>query len=125
MAKRGYSRSRRVNELVREIVAEELERIADPDLGWLTVTGVVVNPELTLGQVYFSTLEDDPEVDGHIIETLQTHRVRLQRAIATQARLRRTPELEFRVDGGVRAGARVEEILANIARERGETDAPE
>ena len=110
---REYPRTARVNELVREIVAEELERIDDSRLEWVSVTAVEVSPELSSGVVYFSSLAG-PEGDAEVLEALAEARVRLQRAIGTQARLRRTPELSFRADSGVREGFRVEEILREI-----------
>ena len=110
---REYPRTARVNELVREIVAEELERIDDSRLEWVSVTAVEVSPELSSGVVYFSSLAG-PEGDAEVLEALAETRVRLQRAIGTQARLRRTPELSFRADSGVREGFRVEEILREI-----------
>jgi ribosome-binding factor A len=102
-----------VNELVREIVAEELERIDDSRLEWVSVTSVEVSSELSSGVVYFSSLAG-PEGDAEVLAALAEARVRLQRAIGSQARLRRTPELSFRADSGVRQGFRVEEILREI-----------
>jgi ribosome-binding factor A len=110
---REYPRTARVNELVREIVAEELERVDDPRLEWVSVTGVEVSPELSSGVVYFSSLAG-PEGDAEVLGALAESRVRLQGAIGRQARLRRTPELSFRADSGVRDGFRVEEILRDL-----------
>jgi ribosome-binding factor A len=110
---REYPRTARVNELVREIVAEELERIDDPRLEWVSVTSVEVTAELANGVVYFSSLSG-PEGDPEVLEALSEHRVRLQRAIGRQARLRRTPELGFRADTGVRDGLRIEELLREL-----------
>jgi len=110
---REYPRTARVNELLREIIGDELERIDDPRLEWVSVTGVEVNPELTSAMVFYSSLggvEEDPVV----LEALAERRVRLQGAIARQARLRRTPELHFAPDRGVREGLRVEELLREI-----------
>ena len=45
MPDRRYPRTARVNELVREVVAEELERIDDERLELVTVTGVDVEPD--------------------------------------------------------------------------------
>ena len=62
---RDYPRTARVNELLREIIGDELERIDDPRLEWISITGVQVNPELTSAAVYYSSLggpESDPEV---------------------------------------------------------------
>ncbi|MEX1006361.1 MAG: ribosome-binding factor A [Acidimicrobiia bacterium] len=51
----------RVNEVVRETIADELERLSDPRLGFVTVTGVDVSPDLRHATVYYSALESRPE----------------------------------------------------------------
>lgn len=99
--------------MLREILGEELERIGDPRLEWVSVTGVSVNPELSSATVFFSALEG-ADSDPLVLEALADRRVRLQGAIGRQARLRRTPELHFQPDPGIRAGWRVEEILRDI-----------
>lgn len=111
---RPYARTQRVNELVREIVADELRAIDDERLEWVTVTGVEVDNELKYGKVFFDSLDADADTDEVIGEALAQHRVRLQAAIGRQARMRRTPELSFRPDPAVRAGARVDEILRDL-----------
>lgn len=111
--RRDYPRTARVNELVREIVAEELERIDDPRLEMVSVTGVEVEQELTQGVVYFSSLVGE-EADAEVLGALAEHRPRLQAAIGRQSRMRRTPSLRFRPDGGVRGGARIEELLRSV-----------
>jgi ribosome-binding factor A len=103
-----------VNELVREIVADELQVIGDDRLELVAITGVEVDAEFRTGTVYFDTAFGDGSNDPVILEALAEHRVRLQRAIGNQARLRRTPELRFRADEGVRAGQRVENILRHL-----------
>ncbi len=107
---RRYPRMARVNELVREVVAEELERLSDGDdrLGLLTVTGVSVDPDLRRAKVLLSSLPPDTE------EALEEHRVRIQSAINRQARLKRTPQLSFSTDPAVESGKRVEDILRDL-----------
>ena len=117
---RPYRRTERVNELVREIVAEELQVIGDERLELVTITGVVVDAELRTGTVYFDTPWADAADDAVVAEALESHRVRLQRAIGDQARMRRTPELTFRPDEGIRAGLRVESILRDLGPTDGE-----
>jgi len=111
---RPYQRTTRVNELVREIIADELQVIGDERLELVSVTGVRVDAEFRTGVVFFDTAFGDGSEDPMILAALSEHRVRLQGAIARQARLRRTPELSFRPDEGVRAGLRVEDILRNL-----------
>lgn len=110
---RDYPRTARVNELLREIIGDELERLDDPTLEWVSITGVAVNPELTSATVFFSSL-DGAESDPAVLAALADRRVRLQAAIGRQARLRRTPELHFQPDTGVRDGLKVEQILRDI-----------
>lgn len=110
---REFPRTARVNELLREIIGDELERLDDPRLEWVSVTSVEVNPELTSAKVWFSSLAG-PEGDPEILAALADQRRALQAAIGRQARLRRTPELHFGPDSGVRAGLRMEELLAEM-----------
>ncbi len=103
-----YPRVARVNELCREIVAEELERLDDERLELVTITHVDVDPDLRHATVEFSRLG---EAEDLAAEALAEHRVTLQAAIGRQARLRCTPELSFRLDEAIRAGARIEQLL--------------
>lgn len=105
--RRRYPRAARVNRLVREVIAEELERIEGEDerLGLLTVTHVEVQPDLRRAVVLLSSLPEPAE------EALMEHRVRLQGAIGRQVRLKRTPQLSFAADPGVETGQRIEEII--------------
>jgi ribosome-binding factor A len=109
----AYPRTARLNHLVHEIVAEEIERLDDERLGFLTVVGVEVEPDLRRAVVWYTVL-DEPGAPAGVAEALERHRGRIQAAIARQARLRRTPELSFRPDEVIRRAERVEEILRDI-----------
>jgi ribosome-binding factor A len=70
-------------------------------------------------KVWFSSLDpvgNHPGVrsDGAVAAILGEHRVRLQKAIARQLRLKRTPELTFHPDPAIAAGSRVEDILRGL-----------
>ena len=105
---RGYARMARVNELCREILADELERIDDERIELVTVTHVAVDPDLRHATVAYSRLDRDVSEAG---EALAALRPRLQGAIARQARLKRTPELRFTVDDVVLRAERIEDLL--------------
>jgi ribosome-binding factor A len=113
-SRRQYPRTARLGELVREIIADELERIDDDRLVLVSITSVDVDREIRTAKVYVSSLPDE------VAEALAQHRVRLQAAIGRQARMRRTPELSFRADSGVADGSRVDEILRGL--QSGEAD---
>ncbi len=107
---RRYSRLDRVNEALREVLADELERIDDERLELVTVTGVKVEPDLRHAHVWFDTLGDGSKVAGVLVQ----HRVRLQAAGGHQLRLKRTPELTFAPDPAIAVGTRVEQILRTL-----------
>jgi ribosome-binding factor A len=129
---RDYPRTARLNHLVHEIVAEEIERLDDDRLGFLTVVGVEVEPDLRHAVVWYTTLDDaggagdagaDPVADDHasvVAAALDEHRGRIRAAIGRQARLKRTPELAFRPDVVIRRAERVEQILRDIGSEDAE-----
>lgn len=110
---RDYPRTARVNELLREILGDALEQLDDERVERLAITAVETEPDLRHATVYFDTLEGG-EADTAASEFLAEQRPRLQRAIARQARLKRTPELSFRPDPAVRGGERIDEILRGI-----------
>ena len=105
---RQYPRTARVNELVREILGDALERIDDDRLQLVTVTHVHVDPDLRHAVVEFSSLG---EGEDEALEALGEHRKKLQSEIARQARLKRTPELRFVVDTFIARAARIEDLL--------------
>jgi ribosome-binding factor A len=105
---RGYARMARVNELVTQILADELERIDDDRLELVTVTHVAVDPDLRHARVFYARLDRDVAEAG---EALGAVRPRLQAAIGRQARLKRTPELRFEVDDVLLQAERIEGLL--------------
>ncbi|MGI9032327.1 MAG: 30S ribosome-binding factor RbfA [Acidimicrobiales bacterium] len=116
----GWSRLDRVNESLREVVADELERIGDERLGLVTVTGVKVDPDLRHAVVWFSALTVAPGEDVGAV--LAEHRVRLQAAVGRQLRLKRTPELAFQADPAIAIGTRVEDLLRGLQQPGPEGD---
>ena len=107
---RRYPRVARVNEVLREVLAEAIERMADADerLALLTVTAVQTDPDLRQAKVLFDSLSDEALV------ALQEARLRLQAVIGRQVRLKWTPQLSFHADPAVRSGRRVEDILKQL-----------
>ena len=108
---RRYPRTARLNELLREILAEELDRIDDDRLQLLTVTAVDVEGDLRHARVYYDSLQGESG-DEEVLAALDEIRWRLQSAIGRQARMKRTPELTFAPDLALRTGARIESLLA-------------
>lgn len=115
---REYPRTARLNQLLQEIIAEEIERIEDDRLGFFTVVSVDVDADLHRAIVRYSAVLPDatpiPEDDEDLVAALEDLRRPVQAAVGRQARIKRTPEVVFRADEVGRQADRVEEILRDL-----------
>ncbi|MCL1598244.1 MAG: 30S ribosome-binding factor RbfA [Actinomycetia bacterium] len=113
---------RKVDELVREVVAEAVTELKDPRIGFLTITGAKTSPDLRYAIVFYSVLGTEEEKEETAV-ALESAKARIQRAIATETRLRYTPKLKFRVDPAIDEGIRISQIIAEMHEsERGSDD---
>jgi ribosome-binding factor A len=110
----------RVNEVVREVIADELERCSDPRLTMVTVTGVNVSADLRHATVFYAALGRH---DDDIPAALKAAAPHLQAVLGNQVRLKYLPRLQFREDPAIEHGQRVEEILRGLHRDGGVTPA--
>ena len=105
-----YPRTARLNESLREVIAEDLTRIDDDRLALVTITAIDVDPEMNRAIVYFDSLAGE-DGDDEILAAFADHRVRLQGSVGRQIRAKKTPILSFRPDETIRAAERIERIL--------------
>ncbi|CAN5796055.1 hypothetical protein BH23ACT5_BH23ACT5_14240 [soil metagenome] len=103
---------RKVNSVMREVLADEVERLTDPRLELLSVTGVDTSPDLRSAVVYVSTLQ--LERGSEAVAALTGAASRLQQAVARQVRLKYTPQLRFVLDDAIVQGQRIEALLRDL-----------
>jgi ribosome-binding factor A len=113
---RKYPRTARLNESLLEVLAEELERLSDPRLELVTITGVDVTRDLSHAKVFYSTLAaETTDATGNVAAGaaagLRAASAHLRGVIGRQLRIRQVPALHFVADPGILAGQRIEEIL--------------
>jgi ribosome-binding factor A len=115
-SKRPYPRSRRVSEVIREVLAEEIVRLEDKDerIGHLTVTYVEVSQDMREATVYFDRLSEEAR------EALDEAAPALRHRLYAQMRWKKVPRLAFAQDEVLIRAERLEGILARLRRERGE-----
>jgi ribosome-binding factor A len=104
------ARMRRVDEALREVVAATVSELADPRLGFVTVTGVETSPDLRTAKVYVSVLGDSTERDATLDALRSSHGV-IQSRIAAETRMKRTPTLTFHYDDTIEKGVRISRLL--------------
>ena len=109
-----YPRTARLNQSLREVIAEALTRIDDERLDMVTITSIDVDSEMNRAIVYFDSLLGE-DGDADILAALGSHRVRLQSSVARQVKAKKTPILSFRPDETIRAAERIERILHDKA----------
>lgn len=115
-APRDHPRTARLNRLIQQIVAEELERIDDERLDLVSVTAVDVDGDVSRAAVYYDHGRGD-EAEEEIQEAFAELRPRLQAAVNRQTHLRRTPQLRFAYDGVLGSALRIDTVLRDLADE--------
>jgi ribosome-binding factor A len=108
-------RMRRVNEMLRETIADEVRELKDPRIGFVTITGVATAPDLRNATVYYSVL-GDAEDAAATAQALRRAAPHVQEGMGTRVRLKYTPKLRFEVDPSIAAGAEMDRLLSQIQR---------
>ncbi len=107
-------RMRRVNESVREVLSEAIGELKDPRIGFVTVTGVDTSADLRQARVYVSVLGSRRKQERTLAALTSAHGV-LQARIASELRLKRTPQLTFEYDPTVDRGMRMSQLIDELA----------
>lgn len=105
-----YARTERVAAVLQEVIAEALERLVDRDerLAFVTVTHVVVSSDLRHADVLIAS------GTAATLEALDEARGELQRAVAREVRLKRTPALRFGLDAQLAAVEELEAVFRRV-----------
>jgi len=120
---RQFNRTDRIGELIREIVASELERIGDDRLEMVTVTAVDVAGDLENAAVFYSSMSADEEGRSEeVVEALEERRWKVQQRVNREVRARRTPQIRFRPDTVISSALRIDKILRDISADESSDD---
>jgi ribosome-binding factor A len=115
------ARTARVGEEFREVLAEEIPKLKDPRVGFVTVIGVRVTPDLRLARVFYTALGDDRE-RAATRAGLRSASAHLRTAIGKQVRLKFLPELRFEEDASIAQAERIDDLLRKLHRGEGDDD---
>ena len=120
----SWQRAERLNALIKEKVAVVVtQRLADPRLGFVTITEAKLSPDKRRCTVKYTVLGSDADrrKTGHALKDAAPHILEI---IGPSLRIRRLPELVFEYDGGVEKGSRMLDLLDRLAGERGDRPEP-
>jgi ribosome-binding factor A len=104
-------RMRRVDEAIREVIGDAVaSELKDPRVGFVTVTDVRTSADLTHARVYVSVLGDSEQRQA-TLAGLQSAHGYLQRRIAVELHLKRTPTLAFAYDDTSERAMRLDALI--------------
>jgi ribosome-binding factor A len=107
-------RPQRVAEQVRQVVTAFLQEEArDPRIGFVTVIGVDLTPDLQRAVIRF-TVRGDDAVRVQTQEGLDHAAVAVRRRLGEALRLRVVPEVVFKADLGQQHAHHIEELLTRL-----------
>lgn len=103
---------------VASVIQEEVSRlllvdVQDPRIGSISVTGVSVNPDLSVARIRYLPLGgsgDRATIQAALDELSRKIRGPVGRALG----IRHAPELRFEIDRNIEYAAHMEEVLKNL-----------
>ena len=110
------TRPRRVQEEFREILAEEILKLKDPRVGFVTVTGVKVTPDLRHAIVFYTAFGDDADRRA-TAAGLRSATAHLRQVLGRQVRLKTLPDLAFEQDATIETAERIEHLIQRLHEE--------
>jgi ribosome-binding factor A len=117
-------RTDRIDELLRQEIGSILARdVADPRIGFATITKVETAPDLRHARVWVSVIGDQA-VRDESVAALGRAMGFVRRELGTRLRLKRIPDLHVRLDETAERGTRVLQILHEIEEGRLPEDVP-
>ena len=117
-----HKRTDRVGDLMRiEIADLLLRKVKDPGIGFVTVTGVRVSPDLRHATVFVSLLDEGRAV-AETLAALERAAGFIRSELGRRLRLKNTPELTFTHDTTPREAAHIEAVLEALSGDQPDAD---
>ncbi len=108
------TRTDKVADLIRDEVSRLLLRdLRDPRIGFATVTGASVTPDLRSVRIFVSILAQ-PAAREVSIQALNNAAGFVRRALFRNLNLRYSPDVTFQLDDSLDHGERIERVLKTI-----------
>ncbi|MBA3877643.1 MAG: 30S ribosome-binding factor RbfA [Anaerolinea sp.] len=107
-------RTDRVDELLRQEIGQMLAReIADPRIGFATITDVETTPDLRHAKVWVSVIGTREEREA-AVAALSHAMPYIRHELGVRLRIKRIPELHVRLDDTMERGTRVLRLLTEL-----------
>ncbi len=114
-------RPERVGQEIQAAVADLLTRgeLRDPRIGYITLTGVKVSPDLRVARIYYSMMGTEKQ-RADTAQGLEAAKGFVRREVTAKVKLRVSPEIFFTFDPSLDEGDKIERLLKEVkAKENG------
>jgi len=109
-----------LEESLRRVLAAAIQQdVADPRVGFVTVSEVRLNRDNTLAQVFYTVLGDEEE-RARSLAGLKSCKGFLRQRIGDELRLRTLPDLRFRYDESLDRSYRLDRLMDDRPPEPGD-----
>ncbi|HIG79697.1 MAG TPA: 30S ribosome-binding factor RbfA [Cycloclasticus sp.] len=110
---REFLRFQRVERQLQRELAEILQRdIRDPEVGFVTVSGVEVTKDIAIAKVFISVLTTkDDESKQSSVAALNRASNYIHGMVSKRMRMRMVPELRFFLDESIEQGIKMDALL--------------
>ena len=101
-------------------IADLLTRgeLRDPRIGYITLTGVKVSPDLRVARVFYSLIGNEEQRKA-TAEGLEAARGFVRREVTARVKLRVSPEIFFTFDESLGEGDKIERLLKQVRSKEG------
>ena len=108
------NRINRINEEIQKSIADNLRNLKDPRITdtMISVTRVETTPDLRYAKIYVSFLEENKAADA--MKGLKSAAGYLRRELASDLKLRYTPELQWALDDSITYGAKLLKLINSL-----------
>ncbi len=115
-----HSRPERVGQEIQAALGQILTRgdLRDPRIGFITITGVKVSPDLRVARVFYSMIGTEQERED-TQKGLEAAKGYLRREVTSAVQLRVSPEIFFSFDESVGEGDKIDRLLREVRSKEG------
>jgi ribosome-binding factor A len=106
------------DQILKEIAILLLNRVKDPRVQGVTMTGIDLSNDLKLARVYFSVMGNKSEIE-RALAGLNSAKGFIKREIGLRMQLRYVPEIKFLHDASLESGSHLDRIFEEIEKDEG------
>ena len=113
-------RPERVGQEIQAAIGELISRglLRDPRIGFITITGVKVSPDLRVARVFYSLIGSEQQRQD-TQAGLDAAKGFVRREVTSRVKLRISPEIFFSFDESLQEGDKIDRLLREVKAKEG------